>query len=132
MDPAEKRLAKLHRRLRLHESRLAVRRWEYRQRHHSKGVWARLRRVLAMAEHAYIVDDEQVAALVREGFRPEPVGHEVEPPRTWIFVPPERAAALHDAQPVPLRLGATLLGASALVLVRFPRTLADGLESPQR
>ncbi|HEV8358624.1 MAG TPA: hypothetical protein VGX21_05695 [Methylomirabilota bacterium] len=45
----------LERRVRQVRSRVAVQAWEYRQRHHAKGVWMRLRRILADAQAAYVI-----------------------------------------------------------------------------
>ncbi len=36
-------------------ARAAVRAWEYRQRHHARGVWGRLRRLLAFSSKAYAI-----------------------------------------------------------------------------
>ena len=43
----------VERRLRQLRSRVLVRAWDYRQRNHARGVWFRLRRVLAEASQAY-------------------------------------------------------------------------------
>jgi len=71
-------------------SRAAVRAWEYRQRKHSKGVWFRLRRVLADAESAFAIGCSEVERLKQEGYRTEPVGAEIEPPKMLLFVPAAR------------------------------------------
>lgn len=107
-------------RLREMRARVLVRSFEYRQRHHARGVWFRLRRALALAQEAYSVSREQAEELVREGYVPEPVGREIEPARTIVFVPAERAARIGSARRVPVRLGTEVLSAPALVLVPFP------------
>jgi hypothetical protein len=107
-------------RLREMRARVLVRSFEYRQRRHARGVWYRLRRALALAKEAYAVSREEAEELVGEGYGPEPVGREIEPARTIVFVPAERAARIGSARPVPVRLGTDVLSAPALVLVRFP------------
>ena len=111
---------RLERRLRQVRSRVAVRAWAYRQRHHAKGMWLRLRRVLAEAQSAYVIAGSEAEKLVAEGFRPEPVGTELQPPKVILFVPAERAAQIAGAREIPVRLGAALLEAPALALIRFP------------
>jgi hypothetical protein len=110
----------LERRLRQVRSRLAVRAWTYRQRRHAKGVWMRLRRVLAEARSAYAIASSEAERLVAEGFRPESVGLELQPPKVILFVPAERTARIAGAREIPVRLEAALLDAPALALVRFP------------
>ena len=110
----------LERRVRQARSRIAVRAWSYRQRHHAKGVWMRLRRVLAEAQSAYVIPTSEAERLVAEGFRPEAVGQELEPPKLMVFAPADRAARIPGAHEIPVRLDAAMLGAQALALVRFP------------
>lgn len=112
------------RRLRQLRSRVLVRAWDYRQRHHARGVWFRLRRVLADASAAYAVSAEEARQLVAEGHSPEPVGEELAPPRLIIFVSAERARQLGSARPLAVRLSAELLAADCLVLARFPHARA--------
>jgi hypothetical protein len=83
-------------------------------------VWLRLRRVLADAQAAYVIPGGEAERLVGEGFQPEPVGREMEPPKIILFVPAERAARLTGAREIPVRLEVELLEAPALALVRFP------------
>jgi hypothetical protein len=110
----------LHLRARRMRQRLSVRAWEYRQRHHAKGVWHRLRRVLADAAAAYVIPDEQARRLLDEGLPAEPVGQELQPPKTLIFVTPSQLASITERQEIPVTLGVELLTASAIALVRFP------------
>lgn len=100
-------------------SRLLIRSWEYRQQRHARGVWFRLRRVLAQASDAYVVSQTEAAALMAEGCRPEPVGSELDPPKLMLFARAERVSKLTSAEPVPVRLGAELLQAECIVLVPF-------------
>lgn len=115
-------------RLRELRSRVLVRSWDYRQRHHARGVWFRFRRVLAEASEAYVVPREELDSLVSEGHRPEPVGLELEPRKLIVFVPAARLARIASARPLTVRLSAELLGAECLVLVSFdPRpTITPG------
>jgi hypothetical protein len=110
----------LYRRLEGIRRRLAVRSWEYRQRHLSHGVWFRLRHLLARAEKAYVISEVEAVKLLAEGYGPEPVGGELEPRKTLIFVPAERAEAIPDAQKIEVRISAAFLEARAVALVRFP------------
>jgi hypothetical protein len=110
----------LARRLRRHQSRLAVRAWEYRQRNYARGVWFRLRRVLAEAARAYVLSEGEAQSLLAEGYRPEPVGEELEPAKMIIFVPAERVARVPTAREVPVSLQAAMLEARCVALVRFP------------
>ncbi|HLE68048.1 MAG TPA: hypothetical protein VJH87_00075 [Vicinamibacteria bacterium] len=110
----------LKRRLNGIRARLAVRSWEYRQRHLSHGVWFRLRHVLAHASRAFVIPEVEAAKLLAEGYEPEPVGQELEPEKTLIFVPAERAQAIPGAREVDVRLSAPFLEARAVALVRFP------------
>ena len=109
----------LHRRARRVRGRLAVRAWEYRQRHHAKGVWLRLRRILADAESAYAIPCAVAKVLEEEGYRREPVGDELEPPKTLLFVPPERLERIPDRRRVRVALDAEFLAAPCVALVRF-------------
>ena len=96
----------LERRLRQVRARLLVRSWEYRQRHHARGAWLRLRRLLADAREAFAVPDETTDELVLEGYSLEPVGRELEPPRRIVFVPPARAEQIqsqHDRSLIATR-----------------------------
>ena len=109
----------LERRLRRHRSRLAIRAWEYRQRNHARGVWLRLRRVLADAARAYVVTEEDARRLLAEGYRPERAGAELEPPKTILFVPAERIVRIAAAREIPVSLQAEMLEARYVVLVRM-------------
>lgn len=117
---ARRAMTRTERRLRQLRSRLAVRAWDYRQRHHSRGVWYRLRRVLADASEAYAISPEDAHALLAERYTPELVGAELAPARTIIFADAERVARLASARRLALRLDADLLAAEYLALVRFP------------
>ena len=108
------------RRLRELRSRVLLRAFDYRQRRHARGAWFRFRRTLAFASEAYAVPRDEADRLVAEGYAPEPVGMELEPPRVVLFVPPERAARIAAAEPLEVRLSAELLAAECLVLVPFP------------
>jgi hypothetical protein len=109
----------LEQRARQFRSRVLVRSWEYRQRNHAKGVWFRFRRVLADASDVYAVAREAAEALVAEGYRAEPVGQELQPPKLIVFVPAARVERIASARPLAVRLSAELLAAECLVLVPF-------------
>lgn len=109
----------VERRLRELRSRVLVRSWDYRQRRHARGVWFRLRRLLADAREAHVIPREEALKLIAEGHRPEPVGQELDPPRLILFVPGERLARIALARPVPVRLEAELLAAECLALTPF-------------
>ncbi|MGV8040292.1 MAG: hypothetical protein AB2L07_09500 [Thermoanaerobaculaceae bacterium] len=107
------------RRLRELRSRVLVRAFNYRQRHHAHGVWFRLRRLLALASEAYLIDAEDARRLIAEGQRPDPVGEELEPQRIVLVVPRERVAMLGSARRTAVRLSAEVLAAQCLALVPF-------------
>ena len=109
----------LEQRARQFRSRILVRSWEYRQRHHARGVWFRLRRVLTDAREAYAVAREDAETLVAEGHRPEPVGQELQPPKLIVFAPAALIERIASARPLEVRLSAELLAAECLVLVPF-------------
>ena len=107
----------LQRRARAIRQRLAVRAWEYRQRNTSKGTWFRIRRVLVDAARAYVIDDRDAAALLKEGFAPAPAFLEIQPPKRVFFIPATRLEALSSRCELPVRLSAELLAAQSLALV---------------
>ena len=107
------------RRLRELRSRVLVRGFDYRQRRHARGVWFRLRRVLAFAREAYVLPRSEAERLIAEGLRPEPVGRELEPSRVILYVPRERLAGIASARPLAVRLSAEMLSAEFLALVPF-------------
>lgn len=98
----------------------AVRRWEYRQRHHARGVWFRLRRLLADAKSAWRLTEQDAARLIGEGYLPEPVGQELQPPTVILLIPERRLLEIELRSQLGLRLGADLLQTRFLALVRWP------------
>jgi hypothetical protein len=109
----------MHRRAAQVRQRAGVRRWEYRQRHYARGVWFRLRRVLADAEEAFVLDERDGDSLVAAGFSSEGVGSELAPPKRLVFAPRGAILALPSARPVAVRLSPDVLSASCLALVPF-------------
>jgi hypothetical protein len=109
----------VEKRVREARSRAAVRAWEYRQRNHAKGTWYRLRRLLADASVAYALSEDAARQLLAEGHLPEPVGEQMEPPKTILCVPGERIDTLADKRQIPVRLGTDFLTARYVALVRF-------------
>ena len=79
--------ATLERRVRQYRSRMLIRAFDYRQRHHAGGVWFRLRRLLAGTSQAYVVSENEAAQLRQEGFRVEPVGGELLSAACLVLVP---------------------------------------------
>jgi len=114
-------LAALEERAREVRARAAVRAWEYRQRHHAKGVWFRLRRLLAATASAWSLPEEEARRLVAEGYEAADVGGLLEPPKLLVVVPEERLRTIAARTPVELRLGPELLAARCLALVPFRR-----------
>jgi hypothetical protein len=112
--------AVLERKLRDLRSRQAVRAWETRQMRHAKGVWFRLRRVLADAQSAWEIPADEARRLVHDGCAPEPVGTELQPPKTIVFVSRERLETVAARRELTLRLGPELLAPACIALVRFP------------
>lgn len=113
-------LERLQRRARQIRANVLVRRWEYRQRHHARGVWFRLRRLLAEARSAWRLSEQDALRLIAEGYAPEPVGDQLEPRTVILFVPEERLETVASRQEVGLRLGADLLQSRFLALARWP------------
>jgi hypothetical protein len=103
---------------------MLIRMWDYRQRHHARGVWYRLRRLLTDASHAYVVSSHDAAQLKAEGFAVEAVGTAIEPPKIIVCAPLARVAGLASAREVPVSLRGDLLTATCLVLVPFDRAPA--------
>ena len=112
--------ARLHERQRRHRARIALRRWEYRQRDCAKGAWAKLCRTLADAAHAYAISGEDLGTLLAEGHALEPAGSAFEPPKRIVFVSAERADRLESRRDIALHLSGELLGVERLALVRLP------------
>ena len=109
----------LEKRVRVARSRAAIRAWEYRQRNHAKGMWHRLRRLLADASAAYALTEKAAGELLAEGHRPDPVGESMEPPKVILCATVERLGAIIDKRQIPVRLGADFLAARHIALVRF-------------
>lgn len=107
------------RRLRELRSRVLVRAFDHRQRRHARGVWFRLRRVLALAKEAYAIAPDDGHRLMAEGHSAEPVGRELEPSRVILFVSAERVAKIPSARTLAVRLSAEMLSAECLALVPF-------------
>ena len=99
-------------------TRAAVRRWNFRQRHLAAGVWFRLRRVLADAGTAYVIDDADARRLIAEGYPAEACGAELSPPKIIVFVEESRLSRI-GRRPIPVGLGRDFMAASSIALVRF-------------
>ncbi|MGH9321012.1 MAG: hypothetical protein ACRD3V_14155 [Vicinamibacteria bacterium] len=60
-----------------------------------------------------------MARLLDEGYKPEPVGRELEPEKFIVFIPAGRAERIQGAKELEVRLTAPLLEERAIALVRF-------------
>jgi hypothetical protein len=89
-------------------------------------VWYRLRRVLAEAREAWAISEEAARRLQAEGYRPEPVGAELEPAKTLLFVPAGRLERIEGRKRVALALETELLEARHLALVPFELVRGPG------
>ena len=116
----------LHTRARRVRTLATIRAWEYRQRNHSKGVWFRLRRVLADAESAFAIPCSEVEQLEQEGFRRESVGTEIEPHKAILFVPAARLEEIPAKRSLRVALDAGFFAAPCVALLRFQRARHDG------
>ena len=69
---------------------------------------------------AFVIPADEAAALLAEGHVPEPVGAELQPPKTVVFVERSRIERMAQKTRIPVRLGSELLAAECLALQRFP------------
>ena len=113
--------AVLHAHVRQMRERALVRAWEYRQRNLSKGVWFRLRRVLADAAQVLAASDEVANDLESRGYQPLPIGAELEPKKRLFLVDDPMSFDVSACRSMPVRLGQEFLRARNLILVPFPR-----------
>lgn len=111
--------AALHARARKIRERALILAWEYRQRHHSKGAWGRLRRVLAETAEAWVIDAEDAERLHSLGKTPLAVGREFEPKKRLFIVNSEELVLLESRRAVVVGLRKELLDAENLALVPF-------------
>ena len=109
----------LEQRARQYRSRMLIRAWDYRQRRHARGVWFRLRRLLAGTSRSFVISKDDAEQLRAEGFQVDPIGLEIEPPKVIVLASAERVTALASAKEVPVSLGGEFLCAPCLVLVPF-------------
>lgn len=109
----------LERRAKLIRSRALRRRWEYRQRDTSHGVWFRVGRVLADAAELWAISEDEAERLMAEGFFPDPVGRELEPPKRLLRVSRARLDLIAGRRLIPASLGPEFLAARSVALVCF-------------
>ena len=95
-----------------------MRAWEYRQRRHAKGVWFRLRRLLALAESAWAISGEEADRLEAEGFAAEPLGAEIVPQKRIFVVDESQLVRLESRRPLDIGLSQDFLAARCVVLER--------------
>jgi hypothetical protein len=110
---------KLRARAKAVRSRALIRRYELRQLPYSRGVWYRLRRLLAGSARVLVVSPEQMEVLLGAGLAPSQVGAELSPAKAIVCVTPERARGLPFVREISPALSAELLGEMYLVLVSF-------------
>lgn len=111
--------AALHERTARVRARVAVRRWELRQQSHAKGVWYRLRRLLAGSARVFSVSDADMQVLLARHAEPHPAGLELHPERIIVAVTLEESSALPSAREHRVALSAELLAARNWVIVPF-------------
>lgn len=112
-------LDRMQQRARRVSAQSVVRRWEYRQRAHAKGVWFRLRRLLASARSAWSISEEDARDLLAHGYLSEGVGTELAPSKVIFFVSGDTLRSLPSRVEVPVRLGPELLSARFVALEPF-------------
>jgi hypothetical protein len=98
---------------------MLVRAWDYRQRHHARGVWYRLRRLLADADSAFVISVQDAERLRAEGYRDELVGQQLAPAKVIVRAPADRVRLLASAREVPVSLTDSVLLAECLALSPF-------------
>jgi hypothetical protein len=74
---------------------------------------------LADASVAYTLTEHAARKLLDEGHRPEPIGEQIEPPKTILCVSGKRIDAIVDKHQIPVRLGTEFFAARYVALVRF-------------
>jgi len=110
----------LHRRVQEIKARQTIRAWELRQNDCSKGVWFRLRRMLADVHSVYAVSEQTVQKLLAEDYASEQVGRELEPTKELIFIDESRLQQIPERRALAVRLDAAFLTERFLVLICFP------------
>jgi hypothetical protein len=114
-------LLALQRRVREIRSRAAIRAWDFRQRHYARGVWLRLRRLLVDASETYVLGEDEARLLLADGLQPDPVGLELEPPKSIFVVERARLEKLAGKRAIATSLGPELLEARILALVPWAK-----------
>ena len=109
-------------RVRRMQERAVIRSWEYRQRHHARGAWFRLRRVLVDAARAFVISVPDADQLEQLGVCPLPVGRELAPEKRIYFVTSEQLERL-GAREIAVRLTNDFLQAEAIALLQHAATL---------
>ena len=117
-SPAE-RVERLKARATAVRSRVAVRSWEMRQLDHAAGAWYSLARRLALTRRAWVISDEDAAALMARGHEPDPAGLRFEPPRRLLVVDEREIDSLPAAREIVLQASPELLACRNLAVVPF-------------
>ncbi len=113
----------LHDRARLIREKALVRAWEYRQRHHAKGVWRRLQRLLVDAEEAWLIGEEEADGLVAAGRAPQSIGFELVPEKRIFLLDASELETVRGRRRIPVRMSAELLQARSIALIPFAGTV---------
>jgi hypothetical protein len=116
---------RLHERVRALRARVAIQRWEIRQRGHAAGSWFALERLFALSRRAWILSAQDAETLVAAGYEPDPAGLAFEQPRRIFIVRPDEIRSLAGAREISIRSSAELLLAPAIALVPFAQRSAS-------
>jgi hypothetical protein len=68
--------------------------------------------VLAEAQAAYVIPDEDASRLLAEGYQAVACGREVAPPKTILFLDTLRLERIESRCPIPVGLGPAFLAAA--------------------
>lgn len=120
---------RLFERVRAIRARVAIQRWEIRQRGHAAGSWFALERFFALSRRAWILSAQDTETLVAAGYEPDPAGLAFEQPRKIFIIRPEEIPSLDGAREISLCSSAELLLAPAIALVPFTPRSASSLRA---
>jgi len=120
---------RLHERVRALRARVAIQRWEIRQRGHAAGSWFALERLFALSRRAWILSAQDAETLAAAGYEPDPAGLAFEQPRKIFIVRPDEIPSLAGAREISLCSSAELLLAPAIALVPFAPRSASSLRA---
>lgn len=110
---------RLYQRLREMKARAAIQAWEARQVSHAGGVWFRFQLLLAHTRRAFVISTEEVSILRASGFEADPIGAELEPPKSLFVVQEAELRPSITGREVALQDGPQIVAAPALLLIPF-------------